>query len=247
MVLNLDISIAMTQNYCNSGNFRYVWQKTAKGRPRFCHKWYRTLKKIGRDDLLDIAHEVSKNNPEHFPNLELCPSSSDSSSDTSTASSDSSESVELAEPVRESSQPGPATNSTTSSSSTAGSSSQSREMTVGKREESTSSDSNSESGAVETASQRRQGSGIVMKGENDFKTEDQVDQADVDNLSPDTSDDDSGMEEQDKKRFKTANLLNREIVFWEFFGFNVLVVRETVVLPNEVVRENVPTYVSSFF
>merc|ERR1711894_828829 len=56
--------------------------------------WYRMLKKSGRDDLIGIAHEVSRNNPEHFPNMALNCSSSDSSSDTSTASSDSSASVD---------------------------------------------------------------------------------------------------------------------------------------------------------
>ena len=89
-MLNLDISVAMTQNYCNSGNFKHVWLKTARGRPRFCHKWYRTLKKIGRHDLIEVANQLSKNNPEYIPNLEKDLSSSDSSSDTSSASSDDS-------------------------------------------------------------------------------------------------------------------------------------------------------------
>ena len=118
MVLNLDISVAMTQNYCNTGNFKHVWLKTAKGRPRFCHKWYRTLKKLGREDLIAMAHEVSRNNPEHFPNLAANLSSSDSSSDTSSASSDSSASVEeVVEPQKAKVMPISASTSSSSSSS----------------------------------------------------------------------------------------------------------------------------------
>ena len=108
----------MTQNYCNTGNFKHVWLKTAKGRPRFCHKWYRTLKKLGREDLIAMAHEVSRNNPEHFPNLAANLSSSDSSSDTSSGSSDSSASVEeVVEPQKAKVMPISASTSSSSSSS----------------------------------------------------------------------------------------------------------------------------------
>lgn len=43
-VLNLDLTIAVTQNFCNRGNFDKVWRSTRKGRKRLSVRFLRKLK-----------------------------------------------------------------------------------------------------------------------------------------------------------------------------------------------------------
>ena len=43
-VLNLSDTIAVTQNYCNWGNFDRVFWETRKGRPKMCVRWLRQMK-----------------------------------------------------------------------------------------------------------------------------------------------------------------------------------------------------------
>lgn len=78
-VLNLEHTLAVTQNYASSSNFRACWRHTRKARPRLAVKWLDRLR-VARPDLAAVADEADADT---VPVSESSPSSSSSSSSSS--------------------------------------------------------------------------------------------------------------------------------------------------------------------
>ncbi|KHN80075.1 Bifunctional arginine demethylase and lysyl-hydroxylase psr-1 [Toxocara canis] len=86
VVLNLDDTVAITQNYCSVTNLPTVWRKTIKKRPNFAKHWLRALR-CHRPEILPIIEQAAKEGSD----LDFA-SSDDSSSSSSSSSSYSSDS-----------------------------------------------------------------------------------------------------------------------------------------------------------
>lgn len=90
MVVNLDTTIAVTQNYCSISNLHRVWPKTVKGRPKLSTHWWRALK-TERPELIPIIEEINRTVNLETNSNDSSDSSSSSSSSSSTSNLDSSD------------------------------------------------------------------------------------------------------------------------------------------------------------
>lgn len=91
-VLNLDDTVAVTQNYCGPDNFRLVWKRTRKEREKVAYLWLRNMKRyapelyeralrLNRRDGFKMRHEREAGEKLSDGSDSSSESSSDSSSD----------------------------------------------------------------------------------------------------------------------------------------------------------------------
>ncbi|KAI8476748.1 MAG: hypothetical protein J3K34DRAFT_453134 [Monoraphidium minutum] len=82
-VLNLDLTIAVTHNYCGTANFEAVWRHARRGRPKLSARWLAALGGARRD-LAAVAGAIDASGD---AGCATSSSSSDSSSSSSSSSS----------------------------------------------------------------------------------------------------------------------------------------------------------------
>ena len=78
-VLNLEHTVAVTQNYCGPDNFDHVWTRMNRDRPGLCLRWERNLRKYAPPLWKRIKKHLKTNNETMFPHGETSSDSSDSS------------------------------------------------------------------------------------------------------------------------------------------------------------------------
>jgi histone arginine demethylase JMJD6 len=114
-VLNLNATIAITENVCNEGNFERVWMLTRKGRKRLAYKWLHKLRRHCpeqfkkavqlnlRDDWIMWVPHLSKDEKEKLNKDPYGTSSSsdDISSSTSSSSSATSDDEQTISMIRD--------------------------------------------------------------------------------------------------------------------------------------------------
>ena len=82
VVLNMDFTIAVTQNFCSSVNFSAVWTRIIRSRPKMSKKFLERLKRR-RPDLARLTEKIDTT-------IDVGPRSDTSSSSSSSSSVDSS-------------------------------------------------------------------------------------------------------------------------------------------------------------
>lgn len=88
VVMNLDMTVAVTQNFCSSTNAEYVYLSTRHSRPKLGQKLYREIQKLAQKDPKMYASVAKSLEMTRFiPQLPPSDSSSGSGSTSSTSSS----------------------------------------------------------------------------------------------------------------------------------------------------------------
>ncbi|CAG9467454.1 unnamed protein product [Pedinophyceae sp. YPF-701] len=81
VVMNLDMTVAVTQNYTASSNFPWTWRHAHRSRPKMAAKWLRLLRKH-RPDLARVADDIDARGDYGCVDASSCSSSSSSESES---------------------------------------------------------------------------------------------------------------------------------------------------------------------